>query len=106
MPYAVRQFMRFGWLWLIAAMALTASANPKDYPEYANIKIAQNIEIAFVAPEDVKSRLDAGAPQVLVDVRSHDNFQKSHIPGAISIPLRTLEERVKRIPRETPVVLY
>lgn len=106
MPYAVRPFMRLALLWLIAGMAMTASANPKDYPEYAHIKIAQDIEIQFIAPEDVKHRLDAGAPQVLVDVRNKHQFQKGHLPGAISIPLRTLEERVKSIPRETLVVLY
>ncbi len=106
MPYAARQFMRLGWLWLIVGLAISASADPKDYPEYANIKIAQNIEIEFIGPEDVKNRLDAGAPQVLVDVRNHANFQKSHLPGAISIPLRSLEARAKEIPRETLVVLY
>ncbi|ETX06367.1 rhodanese-like domain-containing protein [Candidatus Entotheonella palauensis] len=106
MPYAVRQFMRLGLLWLTIGIAIAASANPKDYPEYANIKIAQNIEIEFITPEDVKHRLDAGAPQMLVDVRSHEKFQHTHLPGAISIPLRTLEERAKSIPRETLVVLY
>ncbi|WP_179130993.1 rhodanese-like domain-containing protein [Candidatus Entotheonella palauensis] len=106
MSYAVRQFMRFSVLWLTVGVALTAHANPKDYPEYANIKLAQNIQIEFITPEDVKHRLDAGAPQVLVDVRSRANFEKMHLPGAISIPLRTLEERVKDIPRETLVVFY
>jgi rhodanese-related sulfurtransferase len=106
MPYTVRQFMRLGLLWLIAGIASTAGANPNDYPEYAHIKIAQNIQIEFITAEDVKQRLDAKTPQVLIDVRSHDNFMETHLPGAVSIPLRTLEERVKEIPRETPVVLY
>ncbi len=106
MPYAIRQFTQLGLLWLIVAMAITASANPNDYPEYAHIKIAQNIQIEFITAEDVKRRLDASVPQMLIDVRSHDNFKKAHLPGAVSIPLRTFEERVKDIPRETPVVLY
>ncbi len=106
MSYAIRQGIRLSLLWFIIGLALSVSANPNDYPEYANIKIAQNIEIQFIAPEDVKNRLDAGAPQVLVDVRNQANFEKSHLPGAISIPLRTLEARAEDIPRETPVVLY
>lgn len=106
MPNAVRQCIRFGWLWLIVGVAVTVYANPNDYPEYAQIKVAQDIPIDFITVDAVKQRLDAGLPQVLIDVRSHDHFQKTHLPGAQSIPLRTLEERVKDIPRETPVVLY
>jgi 3-mercaptopyruvate sulfurtransferase SseA len=106
MSYAVRQCMRLGFLGLIVGMAITASANPNDYPEYAQIKIAQDIPIEFITAEDVKQRIEAGAPQVLIDIRSHGDFQQMHLPGAISIPLKTLEERVKDIPRETPVVLY
>jgi 3-mercaptopyruvate sulfurtransferase SseA len=106
MPYAVRQFIRLGLLWLTVGIAITASANPNDYPEYAQIKIAQDIQIDFITAEDVKQRLDAGAPQVIIDVRDSDHFQKIHLPGAISIPLRSLEARGKEIPRETPVVLY
>lgn len=106
MPYAVRRFMRLGLLWLLVGIAMTASANPNDYPEYAQIKLAQNIEIEFITAEEVKQRLDTGAPQVIIDVRDHDHFQKMHLPGALSIPLRSLEERGKEVPRETPVVLY
>jgi rhodanese-related sulfurtransferase len=106
MPDAVRQFIRLGLLWLTVGIAITASANPNDYPEYAQIKIAQDIQIDFITAEDVKQRLDAGAPQVIIDVRDSDHFQKTHLPGAISIPLRSLETRGKEIPRETPVVLY
>ncbi len=106
MPYAVRQWIRLGLLWLIVGVAISAHANPNDYPEYANIKIAQHIQVEFITAEEVKQRLDAGAPQMLIDVRRRDTFQLTHLPGAVSIPLRTLENRVKDIPRERPVVLY
>lgn len=106
MLYAVRHLMPLGLLYLIVAIAIGAHANPNDYPEYANIKIAQNILIEFIDAEDVKQRLDSGALQMLIDVRNRDSFQSTHLPGAVSIPLRTLEERVKDISRDTPVVLY
>jgi hypothetical protein len=106
MRYAVRHLMPLGLLCLIVAIAIGAHANPNDYPEYANIKIAQNILIEFIDAEDVKQRLDSGALQMLIDVRNRDSFQSTHLPGAVSIPLRTLEERVKDISRDTPVVLY
>lgn len=106
MPRAVRQFMRLGFILLVVGMAIGADANPNDYPEYAQIKIAQDIPIEFIIAEDVKQRLDAGEPQMLIDVRKSAGFLKSHLPGAVSMPLRTLTERVVDIPRETPVVLY
>ncbi len=106
MPRVVCQFMRLGLLLLIVGMAISANANPNDYPEYAQIKIAQDIPIQFVVAEDVKQRLDSGAPQMLIDVRNNANFLKSHLPGAVSMPLRTLAERAKDIPREIPVVFY
>ncbi len=106
MPRAVRQFIRLGLFLSIVGMAMGANANPNDYPEYAQIKVAQDIQIGFITAEDVKQRLDAGAPQMLIDVRKNANFLKSHLPGAVSMPLRTLAEHTQDIPRETPVVLY
>ncbi len=107
MPRAVlRQFIRLGFVLLMVGIAVSVHANPNDYPEYARIKIAQNIPVEFITPEDVKQRLDSGTPQMLIDVRKNANFLKSHLPGAVSIPLRTLEKRVGDIPRDTPVVFY
>ena len=106
MSEIVRHGRLLCWLWLLVGLACAASANPNDYPEYAQIQIAQDIPIEFITAEEVKQRLDAGAPQALIDVRDLKSFEKTHLPGAISIPLRTLELRVGEIPRDAPVVLY
>lgn len=43
----------------------------------------------------------------LVDVLPDAEYQKSHIPGAVSIPLRTLDEETTRnLDRGKPVVVY
>jgi len=43
---------------------------------------------------------------VLVDIRSADAFQKSHLVGAINVPAATLEEELDAIPSDGLVVLY
>lgn len=43
---------------------------------------------------------------VLIDVRPHDEFAAGHIPGAISLPLDELPERVGALPRNTRIVAY
>jgi rhodanese-related sulfurtransferase len=42
----------------------------------------------------------------LVDVRSQKDFQASHLPGAINIPLEDLEQRQAELDAEKPTVFY
>jgi phage shock protein E len=55
-------------------------------------------------PEQVRQRLAAGA--VVIDVRSPREFEGGAYPGARNIPLTSLAERAREIPRDRPVVLY
>ena len=43
----------------------------------------------------------------LVEVLPADEFEDEHLPGAINIPLKTLdEETTRRLERERPVIVY
>ncbi len=42
----------------------------------------------------------------LLDVRPEDEFAMGHIPGAISIPLKALKQRLKELPRSREIVAY
>lgn len=56
-----------------------------------NIKLQPNS-----TPYDLKKRLDWGEPALtIIDVRSRDAFNKSHISGAISLPMDELVNRVQ-----------
>ncbi len=56
---------------------------------------------------DLKVALEAGENIVVVDARSLDAYQKEHIPGAINIPHRTMNEVTTRaIDRTALVVSY
>jgi rhodanese-related sulfurtransferase len=54
---------------------------------------------------DVKRLLDQGAQ--LVDVLEEHEFEQDHLPGAINIPLKQLDEKtVAGLDRDRPVLVY
>jgi rhodanese-related sulfurtransferase len=54
---------------------------------------------------ELRRKVDAGEILVL-DVRPAEEFLAGHFPGAVSLPLPDLEEKVKTIPRGAEVVAY
>jgi rhodanese-related sulfurtransferase/DNA-binding HxlR family transcriptional regulator len=43
---------------------------------------------------------------VLLDVRPEDEYGLGHLPGAMNIPLRQLEQRLTELPRKQAIVAY
>ena len=95
-----------GLLVLIAGSVPTVLANPQDYPQFAQQKVDDDIPIAFITGDEVKQRLDADIQQLIVDVRDRSDYEKGHLPGAVSIPLHDFPYRAVEVPRDIPVVLY
>ncbi|MFY9151495.1 MAG: FAD-dependent oxidoreductase [Prolixibacteraceae bacterium] len=65
--------------------------------------------ISGFSPSVTVSELDAfieGKNPVFVDVRDVFAFEKSHIKGAIHIPLEMLEEQLYTVPEDRPVIIY
>ena len=57
--------------------------------------------------EQLKEKLDAGADIVIVDVRSKEDFDEGHIPGAVSIPWQQeMEARYTELPRDKEIITY
>ena len=50
-------------------------------------------------------RLVAGGAQ-LVDVRNPTEHQRGALPGSVNIPLPLIQQALKQLDRETPVLLY
>jgi phage shock protein E len=59
---------------------------------------------ATIAPSEAKELVKSGA--VLVDVRTPEEFEAKHLPGAINIPVEDLDKRRAELPKEKDVVLY
>jgi rhodanese-related sulfurtransferase len=56
---------------------------------------------------DEVQRLLAEENGQLVEVLPQDEYEDEHLPGAINIPLKTLDpETTRRLDRERPVIVY
>jgi rhodanese-related sulfurtransferase/DNA-binding HxlR family transcriptional regulator len=58
-----------------------------------------------VAAAELVTRLREGSV-VLLDVRPEDEYGLGHLPGALNIPLRQLEQRLGELPRNHEIVAY
>ncbi len=78
---------------------------PKTYSDLI-AEVRQSIKP--VSLEEIKRRLDAREPMVLVDVREKDEVRQGHLPGALSIPRGFLEMQVEqKLPdKDAPIVVY
>ena len=55
--------------------------------------------------DQIRSLLEAGAQ--LVEVLPQDEYEYEHLPGAINVPLKTLDrETTSALDRSRPVIAY
>lgn len=55
--------------------------------------------------DDVRRMAEEGAE--IVDVLPHEEYEESHLPGAINIPLKELNhETAAPLKRDAPIVVY
>ncbi|MBS4032523.1 MAG: rhodanese-like domain-containing protein [Clostridiales bacterium] len=67
-------------------------------------KVADSNNI--IPSEDVKDMLESNPDSVLIiDIRSAEDFEAGHIPGAVHSPWANVGEIMDRIPRNKPVVV-
>ena len=58
-----------------------------------------------VGMEELLRRLGQG-DVVLLDARPVEEYRAGHIPGALSVPVETLESRLRELPRDKEVIAY
>jgi rhodanese-related sulfurtransferase len=58
-----------------------------------------------IPPEELRRRLNAG-DVTLIDVRPEDEFAAGHIPGALSVPVAELADRLRELPKRREIVAY
>ena len=95
-----------GGLLLIIAALMLANQNPPAAPTPDTV-VEEEIypEIRRVSIDETKAALDAGSALV-VDVRSVEAYQGSHISGAINIPLEELEARLGELDQTEWIITY
>ncbi len=58
-----------------------------------------------IPPGELRRRLKAG-DVTLIDVRPEDEFAAGHIPGALSVPVAELADRLSELPKRKEIVAY
>ncbi len=72
---------------------------------YLGLDATTNTEIEELDRDELARRLAAGSAMVL-DVRPPEEYAGGHIPGAHSIPLEELHQRLAELPTDRTVVAY
>ena len=77
-------------------------------PNYSDLLSSVRKEIREVSLDEVKRRVEAKEPYVLLDVREKDEFRAGYIPGAVSVPRGFLEMQIEgKVPdRDTKIIVY
>ena len=57
-----------------------------------------------MAAAELKQKIDAGEPVLVIEVRDASFYEKETIPGAIHIPFANLQEALKEIPTDRTLV--
>jgi rhodanese-related sulfurtransferase len=71
----------------------------------AYLRLVNGEEVEEIARDDLLAHAHAG-DVVILDVRPGEEYAAGHIPGAISIPLDQLGERLEELPAGTEIVAY
>lgn len=80
----------------------------KQYMEVQQIKqefLNADHDVDRISLEELNERMDNGEI-LLLDVRPRSEYESSHIPGAISIPVEELEEQYSTLPTDQEIVAY
>ena len=93
------------WLIVLLLAALVVYVSVKSVRRQWFIR---QLRIARITPAELKEKLDAGDPVIIVDLRHSLDFaaDPAVIPGAIHLAPDEVERRAAEIPRDREVVLY
>ncbi|MFO7560934.1 MAG: rhodanese-like domain-containing protein [Desulfobacterales bacterium] len=63
---------------------------------------------SIISQNELTDQIKSGNPPTIVDVRSSDDYETGHLPGAIHIPYWAIFTRHSKIPsaHEEPLIIY
>ncbi|MBA1148864.1 metalloregulator ArsR/SmtB family transcription factor [Ectothiorhodospiraceae bacterium WFHF3C12] len=90
---------------VMAALSEVASHNLAEVALIRQGYFDVRDELEPVSRDELRHRMRDGVVTVL-DVRPQDEFEAGHVPGAINIPLKDLENRIAELSPEQEIVAY
>jgi len=61
--------------------------------------------VPHLSVEEYRAQFNGNGSHFLLDVRSPEEFQSGHVPGAKNIPLNVLTSQVGGLPADKPIVV-
>jgi rhodanese-related sulfurtransferase/DNA-binding transcriptional ArsR family regulator len=89
---------------LLALLRKVAERHQAAVPAAVDAYLGQD-GATEVGHQELRARVAAG-DVCLLDVRPAEEYLAGHIPGAVSIPVEELTDRLHELPSETEVVVY
>lgn len=90
---------------LLLSLRAAAEARLAEVERIKRDFLAERAQLEAVDEEALRRRVRAGEVTVL-DVRPPEEYEAGHIPGAVSVPLPDLVERLATLPRQREIVAY
>lgn len=85
--------------WENSGGIIISLGDPNSFVDRAKIRLIEPRDVNKIYTERPESIL-------IVDVRGKENFTKSHIPGAINLPITELEKKYREIPNKKNIYIY
>jgi hypothetical protein len=90
----------------ITSAPITTSTNaPRVITEQNSGTEEEKAAVKRIAVEDLRAKHNRGEVTV-IDVRGATDYANGHVPGALNIPLASIEAQLDRIPKGKPVITY
>jgi len=89
----------------ISALREIASSRLAEVEQVARDYFQARDEMEPISSVDLLNRLKH-EQALVIDVRPAEEFAAGHIPGALSVPLAELKNRLAELPRESEIVAY
>jgi rhodanese-related sulfurtransferase len=90
---------------LLLSVRKVAEARLAEVARITREFLTENSQLEAVDEKGLRARVRRGEV-TLLDVRPPEEFEAGHIPGALSIPLPELAERLASLPKRREVVAY
>jgi rhodanese-related sulfurtransferase len=90
---------------LLASMRRLAESHLAEVDRLVRTYLTVKDELEPVPAPELLDRVRQGLATV-VDVRPPEEYAAGHLPGAVNIPLRDLEQHLRELPHEQEIVAY
>jgi rhodanese-related sulfurtransferase/DNA-binding transcriptional ArsR family regulator len=90
---------------LLRALGRVGETYLAEIERVLKVYLAQKDALEPVPAVEVLARARKGLVTIL-DVRPPEEFAAGHLPGAVNIPLRDLEKRLKQLPKGKEIIAY